>query len=48
MDMKRQRGLAASLEKLGMDYIDLYLLHQPYGDVAGAWRLLRKQRKMVS
>lgn len=27
-----KKGLAASLEKLGMDYIDLYLLHQPYGD----------------
>ena len=30
-----KKGIAASLEKLGMDYIDLYLLHQPYGDVAG-------------
>lgn len=30
-----KKGLETSLEKLGMDYIDLYLLHQPYGDVAG-------------
>lgn len=30
-----KKGLETSLEKLGMDYVDLYLLHQPYGDVAG-------------
>ena len=34
------KGLDTSLEKLGMDYVDLYLLHQPYGDVAGAWKAL--------
>lgn len=37
-----KKGLAASLEKLGMDYVDLYLLHQPYGDVAGAWKALEE------
>ena len=30
-------GTERSLKKLGLDYIDLYLLHQPYGDVCGAW-----------
>ena len=30
-----KKGLETSLGKLGMDYIDLYLLHQPYDDVAG-------------
>ena len=35
-----KKGLETSLEKLGMDYVDLYLLHQPYGDVAGAWKAL--------
>lgn len=35
-----KRGLGDSLTKLGVDYIDLYLLHQPYEDVVGAWRAL--------
>lgn len=33
-------GIDTSLRKLGLDYIDLYLLHQPYGDVPGAWQAL--------
>lgn len=33
-------GIQTSLDKLGTGYIDLYLLHQPYGDVAGAWKAL--------
>lgn len=31
-----------SLENLGVDYIDLYLLHQPYGDYLGAWKALEE------
>lgn len=31
-----------SLRKLGMDYVDLYLLHQPIGDYYAAWRSLEK------
>ena len=39
-----KKGIAASLEKLGTGYIDLYLLHQPYGDVPGAWRALEEAK----
>ncbi|WP_203351264.1 aldo/keto reductase [Streptococcus uberis] len=39
-----RKGIATSLEKLGMDYIDLYLLHQPYGDVLGAWKALEEAK----
>ena len=35
-------GLQNSLNALGVDYIDLYLIHQPYGDVAGSWKALEE------
>ncbi|BDR59655.1 aldo/keto reductase [Xylocopilactobacillus apicola] len=39
---KAKQGIETSLEKLGLDYLDLYLLHQPYGDTMGAWRALEE------
>lgn len=42
---KAKQGIDDSLSKLGLDYMDLYLLHQPYGDVAGAWRALEEAQK---
>lgn len=36
------KAFDVSMKKLGLDYIDLYLLHKPYGDYYGAWRALEK------
>lgn len=37
-----KKSLEASLEKLKVEYIDLVLLHQPFGDSYGAWRALEE------
>lgn len=37
-----KRGFATSLERLGLDYIDLYVIHQPYHDIYGAWRAMEE------
>lgn len=40
-----KRAFAKSLERLGMDYIDLYLIHQPLNDYYGAWRAIEELYK---
>lgn len=36
-----KRAFEASLKRLGLDQLDLYLIHQPYGDYYSAWRAMQ-------
>ena len=40
-----KKSIETSLNKMGLDYIDLYLLHQPYGEVEEAWKALEEAKK---
>lgn len=42
---KTKKAFQASLDKLQLDYLDLYLIHQPYGDVHGSWRAMEELYK---
>lgn len=37
---RTQQAIEKSLRRLQMDYLDLYLIHQPFGDVHGSWRAM--------
>ncbi|MFC0476754.1 aldo/keto reductase [Robertmurraya beringensis] len=37
-----KEAFSRSLERLQLDYLDLYLIHQPFGDVHGSWRAMEE------
>jgi 2,5-diketo-D-gluconate reductase A len=39
---KARRAFETSLEKLQIDHLDLFLIHQPFGDYYGSWRAMEK------
>mgnify|MGYP001139980946 FL=1 len=39
-----KKGIETSLRKFGLDYMDLYLIHQPYGDVPSAWKAMEEAK----
>ncbi len=41
-EVRTRAAFERSMTRLGLDYLDLYLIHQPFGDVYGAWRDMQR------
>ena len=41
-EVQARAAFERSLQRLGLDYLDLYLIHQPFGDYYGAWRAMEQ------
>ena len=44
-EQQARGGFERSLERLGLDHLDLYLIHQPFGDYYGSWRAMQELQR---
>jgi 2,5-diketo-D-gluconate reductase A len=40
-----KKGFEETLKKLGVDYLDMYIIHRPHGDVMGSWKAMEELYK---